>query len=106
MKGMRALGTLRLPFLGQGPHGEPADAYPEVAESVRQAYPAVEPSRAFRDALHARLLAEAAWLKAHPVETPREAAMRRSMLVAAALLMLCLAALAWRGQRTQTAAAE
>lgn len=105
MKEISVLGR-RLPFVGRGHDGEPAEAYPEVVETVRQAYPAVEPSRAFRDALHARLVAEAAWLKDHPVETPREAAMRRSMLVAVALLMLSLAALAWRGQHRQTVTAE
>lgn len=106
MKDISARLVLKLPFGGRENDREAADVYPEVVDTVRQAYPNVEPSRAFRDALHARLLAEAAWLKDHPVETPREAAMRRSALAAAALLMLSLAALAWRNHHSHTAPAH
>ena len=78
MKGIR---SLRLPLRRDDTpdnYHEVLDGFLDVMQTVREAYPTVEPSPAFRDALHARLLAEAAWLKDHPVETPREAAMKRS----------------------------
>lgn len=103
MRDFSGLRGLRLPFRGPSPdeEGDPLRDFADVAQSVRAAYPVVEPSRAFRDALHARLLAEAAWLREHPLEDPREAAVKRSAVAAAALLLLGLAALAWRHHHAQ-----
>ena len=104
MMDMKGIRSLRLPLRRHDApenYHELLDGFLDVMQTVREAYPTVEPSPAFRDALHARLLAEAAWLKDHPVETPREAAMKRSAAAAAALLVLGFAALAWRSFRLQ-----
>lgn len=99
---------LRLPW-----RDDPADDYPELMEeflhnielNVQKAYPAVEPPPAFRDALHQRLVAEAAWLKEHPAESPGEVAIKRTGVAAAVLILLGLALVIWRSNRPQPRAA-
>lgn len=107
MRKLNHLRALRLPFQhrdGEEPdYAELLDNFYDVVETVREAYPSVQPSPAFRDALHARLMAEAAWLKDHPVASPRAVAVKRSALAAAALLLAGLAVLAWRSTHSQAA---
>ena len=69
---------------------------------LRRAYPRTEPSPAFRQALHTRLVVEAQRLKPQPAQEPRASLVGRAVVGAAALSVAGLALVVWRSRLAST----